>query len=258
MIKTNSKRMRRVIAGMALAVLATGCGVTSSATLSTTHEANDKPRHTTTSTTEPEKIDPDLQEVLDDTSDVVTLLDDYYGQNIEGYQSPDQLIFYVTGEGVVHDDGTVGPEMPTCGGKDVGEQQNAFYCPSDNTVIASLDLLLDEQKSIGDSFTFVVFAHEYGHSAQAAVGFEPSTDYDTTELQADCYAGAFIQYEADSGQLVIEDGDEAELNQSIAAVADDYGSSEGGAGEHGTLAQRATAFEHGRAEGAAACQADYA
>ena len=45
---------------------------------------------------------------------------------------------------VIHDDGTIGPEVPTCGGDDVGEQQNAFYCPSDNTVIASLDLLLDD------------------------------------------------------------------------------------------------------------------
>src|SRR5262249_20352365 len=148
MTKRSSNLMRSVIAAMALAVVAAGCGVTSSASLSTTHEPRhtDKPRHTsegsrqrhstTTSTTEPDEVDPDLQEVLDDTSDVTELLDEYYGQSIDGYQPPDALIFYVTGEGVIHDDGSIGPDMPTCGGEDVGEQQNAFYCPSDNTVIA--------------------------------------------------------------------------------------------------------------------------
>src|SRR3954453_16367767 len=106
-MKTNSSRTRRrAVAGLALAVLAAGCGVSGCAKLTATQQPAEKTEHrstssttsstSTTSTTEPQKVDPDLQEVLDDTGAVVELLDAYYGQNIEGYQPPDQLILYVT------------------------------------------------------------------------------------------------------------------------------------------------------------------
>lgn len=193
-----------------------------------------------------------LQETMDDTEGAVLLLENFYKESIAGYVPPSALIFYIEGRGVVHADGTAGPDKAHCGSEEL-DGPNAFYCIPDNSVVASLDFLLGNQETIGDASTYVIFAHEYGHSAQAAVGFVPATEFDTTELQADCYAGGFIQAEIEAGDLTVEDGDEGEMNRSLAEVADEYGRP----GNHGTLAGRATAFEYGRNNGAPACQVEY-
>ncbi len=197
--------------------------------------------------------DPAVQEIISDTQTVITQLNEYYAKAVPNYKKPTALILYVSNEGLINDGGTVGPDYPGCG-TDKVSGDNAFFCPADNTVIAAIDFLLKQQQNIGDSFTYLAFAHEYGHSAQYNLDYQKDPNADNTELQADCYAGAFLQYELDNNLLQEEEGDEEESNQSLAAISGHFGSTD----NHGTLAERSTAFEFGRKNDASACESEYA
>lgn len=194
-----------------------------------------------TITTSPEVTDEDeVAELVEDVDGLVPLLNDFWSQQIPGYVPPDGPLVYISDE----------EPFPSCGGEEVGGD-NAFFCFDDNFVAFAGDYFLEEQVRIGDTFTYVVLAHEWGHSAQGSFG---DLRAENGELQADCYAGGFIQDALDNGLLEEEPGDAQEFNQSIATISNEFGSEE----FHGTLAQRSTAFEFGRANGVEACRTTYA
>jgi predicted metalloprotease len=186
--------------------------------------------------TSDDQVDPEVQEFADEMDDVNAIAQDFWTQAVDGYQAPGQVFQFI---------GSTDP-APTCGGQETGPE-NAFYCYPDNSLIYDVEWLFKEYEDIGDTFIYVIIAHEFGHSAQANLQ-QPENEQDT-ELQADCFAGALLQWEIDQGTIELEQGDEEEMNQTLAFISNEYGMTE----MHGTLSQRATAFEYGRTNGAQSC-----
>ena len=151
-------------------------------------------------------------------------------------------------------------EQPPCGDpapaySDIAD--NAFYCPSADLVAwdnASLVPGLYEQYG---GFTLgIVFAHEFGHAIQTRASVEGDTIM--TELQADCFAGAWTGDVAEGNstyfELQLDDLDKAiagflDLRDSVGTAAEDPQA-------HGTGFDRIGAFSEGFDQGLERC-ADY-
>jgi predicted metalloprotease len=185
--------------------------------------------------------DADVAEFVDEFKALQQTLESFWAEQIDGYQPPSRTIVF---DGESDDPAT----FPTCGGERVSAQ-NGFYCPPDNTIILDADWMYEEYRSVGDSFLYVVLAHEYGHSAQANLPEADKPAEGDQEVQADCFSGAFLQSELQAGTITEDDGDEQEINQTLSSAAGDYGTTDA----HGTLASRALAFEFGRKHGPGAC-----
>jgi predicted metalloprotease len=198
--------------------------------------------------TSDDEVDPEVQEFADEMDAVNATAVDFWTQFITDdqgnstYQAPEQVYQFI---------GSTDP-APTCGGQETGPE-NAFYCYPDNSLIYDVEWLFKEYEDIGDTFIYVIIAHEFGHSAQANLNLPH--DPQSTELQADCFAGALLQWEIEEGNIELEPGDEEEMNQTLASISNEWGMDE----LHGTLSQRATAFEFGRTNGAQGCtnEGDY-
>lgn len=188
-----------------------------------------------------DQLDPAVQEFVTEFKTLQQTLEAYWAQKINGYQAPSRTIVF----GGKSDDPS---SFPTCGGQQVSAD-NGFYCPPDNTVILDADWMYGEYQEVGDSFLYVVLAHEYGHSAQANLADADKPAAADVEIQADCFSGAFLQEELAAGNIQEEEGDEQEINSTLSSAAGDYGTTDA----HGTLASRALAFEHGRKGGASGC-----
>ena len=139
-------------------------------------------------------------------------------------------------------------------------QTGPFYCPTDQHVYIDLRFMQQlEQELIGGTSDLAeqyIVAHEFGHHVQNLLGTSDlvnrheQADPDTAhlyseglELQADCYAGAWIKSVKDRGLLDASD----EVDEAFDAangVGDDYIQSRGGGQidpdsfTHGTSAQR--------------------
>jgi predicted metalloprotease len=114
---------------------------------------------------------------------------------------------------------------------------NAWYCKSTDSV--GFDLRYMEQVfDLGDSFIYLVVAHEWGHAIQARLN--PDIQSPKLELQADCLAGAALYGAGADGTLRWDPGDLDELTTSLRTVADKYPWTR--VGDHGSPAQRISAF----------------
>lgn len=70
---------------------------------------------------------------------------------------------------------------------------NAFYCPSDDAVAWDQETLMpDLAAKYGDFTVAVVLAHEWGHMVQNRSEYDERTVF--SELQADCFAGAWVAH----------------------------------------------------------------
>lgn len=119
----------------------------------------------------------------------------------------------------------------------------AHYDGSANTIHFNLRFLILERRKAeanlgtdGDMAYIIVLAHEYGHAVQAQLGMLGRSN---RELQADLLAGIWVRYAGQRGLLDPGDVEEA-INSLLAA----------GGGDHGTGAQRVSAFNRGYAGGA--------
>lgn len=139
----------------------------------------------------------------------------------------------------------------------------AFYCPLDEHIVidrALLDALTDaDHENSGritiddDGLPYYVLAHEWGHHIQNLVGQGRSShpkDWDEVlgskkELEADCYAGAWMAYADGAGLWESDD-----LTDSV-LVASQIGG--GTYDPHGTGQQRASAVLRGFIGGIPAC-----
>jgi predicted metalloprotease len=154
----------------------------------------------------------------------------------------------------------VGPrsrDVPGCGETrtDYREvQDNAFYCP-DGDFIAFDDAALFPQLEhrFGRYTLATVLAHEWGHAIQDRRGY--SLAGVQTELQADCFSGAWMAHvrRGDDPQLQLTDEDLRRAISGILEFRDDPGTSAKEQGAHGSAFDRLGSFQDGLDGGTAAC-----
>jgi len=131
-----------------------------------------------------------------------------------------------------------------------------FYCPNDRKVYIDLDFYRELKERFGapgDMAQAYVIAHEVGHHVQAQRGLlgegEGKTSSIATELQADCFAGAWARSTKD--RKLLEEGDIEEALGAAAAVGDDtlqrrtQGRVQPETWTHGSSEQRTAWFRRG-------------
>ncbi|WP_374314431.1 neutral zinc metallopeptidase [Microbacterium sp.] len=192
-------------------------------------------------------------------------LDDYWESQVQGYQAPQLIIV----------DGSTGTQCGTA-----SNQTGPFYCPPEQNVYVdpTFFALLRQQfdATAGPLAQLYVLAHEYGHHVQNITGIMadnpdngtgPDSNGVRMELQADCFAGAWV---GDMTEQVDENGVpflEAPTQQQIAdalnaaqTVGDDHIQQESGgvvnadSWTHGSSEQRQRWFQTGYRSGVEACQ----
>jgi predicted metalloprotease len=194
-----------------------------------------------------------------------TSLDLYWETQVEGYVAPQLILFSGSvGTGCGNATSAVGP----------------FYCPPDQTVYidtAFFDQLQTQFGATGQSLAqMYIVAHEWGHHIQNIVGTMngldlqdqgPTSDGVRLELQADCYAGAWVAASSDtedsSGIALLKEPTDAEIADALNAaevVGDDYIQENLGSGQvnpetwtHGSSEQRQSWFRTGFTQGVGAC-----
>jgi predicted metalloprotease len=194
-----------------------------------------------------------------------TSLDIYWETQVEGYVKPELILFSGSvGTGCGNATSAVGP----------------FYCPPDQTVYidtAFFDQLQSQFGATGQSLAqMYIVAHEWGHHIQNIVGTMngldlqdsgPTSDGVRLELQADCYAGAWVAASSDtedsSGIALLKEPTDAEIADALNAaevVGDDYIQENLGNGQvnpetwtHGSSEQRQSWFRTGFTKGVGAC-----
>jgi predicted metalloprotease len=154
-----------------------------------------------------------------------------------------------------------------------------FYCPPDMALYvdtAFFDQLRSQYGATGGPLAqMYVVGHEWGHHIQQLSGaFDradrtdtgPGSDTIRLEVQADCYAGAWVGAAStvvdDTGTTFLEPVTQAQVADALnaaAAVGDDRIQAASGSGvdsdtwTHGSAEQRQRWFEAGRTGGATAC-----
>lgn len=192
------------------------------------------------------------------------VLNQYWTKHVKGYVKPGQV-------------SVDGSTQTPCGtaSNDVGP----FYCPSDQTVYIDPTFfqLLKQQfgAEAGDLAQVYVVAHEYGHHIQNIIGTMeqypnngtgPTSNGVRTELQADCYAGAFIadmtQQKDKYGVAYMKKPTDAQIQDALnaaAAVGDDHiqqqsaGYTNPESWTHGSSQQRDYWFANGYKNGLGQC-----
>jgi predicted metalloprotease len=150
---------------------------------------------------------------------VVNSVQAYWAKALRGYEPASTRFF----------DGTV---STACGA--ASSAVGPFYCPADRHVYIDLGFF-DELESFGGSSAPLarayVLAHEYGHHVQNLTGtLQRASGRDTgpqsgavrVELQADCYAGAWVASALRTG--LVEDITRADVQDALTsatAIGDD-------------------------------------
>lgn len=187
----------------------------------------------------------------------------YWGTQVQGYRPPQLII--------------VDGSTPTACGT-ASNQTGPFYCPPEETVYIDPTFfdILEQQfgDKAGDFAQLYVLAHEYGHHIQQITGIfdqypnngtGPESNGVRTELQADCFAGAWAadaSRQTDAhGVAYIQPPSEAQIRDALdaaAAVGDDHIQAQSGrvnpeSWTHGSSEQRQRWFATGYQSGPGAC-----
>lgn len=150
-------------------------------------------------------------------------------------------------------------DQPTCGGPmdPSGYVGNAFYCGFDDTVQWDQeDLMIPLYEQFGDFTVALVIAHEWGHAIQARYGFDDFNSLTvTSELQADCFAGAWTGRAArgESEIFRLAPGDLEEAMSGFLLIGDQLGSDPNDDNAHGGSFDRLSSFFDGLNNGAGQC-----
>lgn len=153
-----------------------------------------------------------------------------------------------------------------------------FYCPPEETVYIDPTFFDVLEQQFGDSAgplaQLYVLAHEYGHHIQQITGVFDSYPQNGTgpasngvriELQADCYAGAWVRGASEqtdeNGVRYLQPPTDAQIDDALdaaAAVGDDHIQAQSGSVNpeswtHGSSAQRQKWFKAGYQGGVGAC-----
>jgi predicted metalloprotease len=138
-------------------------------------------------------------------------------------------------------------DVPICDGEPL-LADNAFYCVPEHYVAWDAGLMV-RSFDVGNSWTYLVIAHEWGHAVLAQL--DPSLVYESEELQADCLAGATLYGAEDDGSITMGDGAEKELVDGLNQLADQTAWTD--SDDHGDSFERIEAFNLGRRGGVNAC-----
>lgn len=132
---------------------------------------------------------------------------------------------------------------------------NAYaYCSIDHNIYLGQAMMWHLYNEDGDAAPAVALAHEWGHHVQSQVGVPmPTTNIESVnhENQADCIAGAWIQYA--NQQKWLEQHDVG----SIARLLADIASAESASRTHGTLEERGASLSLGLKGGLEECNRFY-
>jgi predicted metalloprotease len=151
-------------------------------------------------------------------------------------------------------------ELPPCGDPppeyaDIAE--NAFYCPAGDLIAwDDVNLIPGLYEEFGGFTIGIVFAHELAHAIQVRAGVQGPTIL--TELQADCFAGAWTRDVERGGSEFFEVGVD-DLDKAIAGfleLRDGVGVAAADPAAHGTGFDRIGSFVDGFERGLEHC-ADY-
>ncbi|MDQ1111676.1 putative metalloprotease [Microbacterium testaceum] len=191
-------------------------------------------------------------------------IDQFWAERLDGYRPPQLVIV----------DGQTGSSCGTA-----SNATGPFYCPPDETVFVDPTffsiLRAQYDTTAGPLAQLYVLAHEYGHHVQNLTGVMqqhpnngPGADSNgvRTELQADCYAGAWVAAASEqvdeNGTPYLEPPTEQQILDALSAasaVGDDHIQAEAGqisnpdSFTHGSSAQRTRWFDEGRQGGVNAC-----
>ncbi len=191
-------------------------------------------------------------------------LDAYWETEVDGYRAPGLII-------------VDGATQTQCG--TASNAVGPFYCPPDETVYIDPTFfqLMKQQfgASAGDLAQLYIVGHEWGHHIQNITGAMqdypnngtgPDSNGVRIELQADCYAGAWIgqmtKQKDKNGVPYLEKPTEAQLADAVNAaftVGDDHIQEQSGfvnpeSFTHGTSEQRKFWFADGYQNGIGVCQ----
>lgn len=128
------------------------------------------------------------------------------------------------------------------------------YCSADHSIYLGQASMWHLYNADGDAAPAVALAHEWGHNIQYRVGVpEPMNNIEMVnhENQADCVAGAWIQYAGQQKWLEQEDVG------SIARLIADIAGSESPNRDHGDLTERSNSMSLGLESGLEACNSFY-
>jgi predicted metalloprotease len=148
-------------------------------------------------------------------------IDEYWSTQVDGYRSPEFILF-------------TGSTSTGCG--DATSASGPFYCPSDETIYVDTDFYEELTTRFGANggplAEMYVLAHEWGHHIQNLTGTMNGLDFQTTgptsdgvrlELQADCYAGAWVGAATDSddenGTPYLEPVSEQDIKDALSAAS---------------------------------------
>ncbi|QTV80209.1 neutral zinc metallopeptidase [Microbacterium sp. NIBRBAC000506063] len=189
-------------------------------------------------------------------------IDQFWEENVTGYRPPTLTV-------------VAGSTSTPCG--TASNAVGPFYCPADEGVYVdpTFFALLRQQfgASAGELSQLYVLAHEYGHHIQNITGTMreypnngtgPSSNGVRMELQADCYAGAWVGAMTEqldpNGVPYLEAPTEPQIADALnaaATVGDDHIQSQSGmvnpeSWTHGSSSQReywfATGYQYGLAQ----------
>jgi predicted metalloprotease len=191
-------------------------------------------------------------------------IDQFWAAHVDGYRQPQLIIV----------DSATSTQCGTA-----SNQTGPFYCPPDESVYVdpTFFALLREQfdATAGPLAQLYVLAHEYGHHVQNITGIMeqhpndgtgPDSNGVRTELQADCFAGAWVgdmtEQKDANGVPFLEPPTQQQVADALnatQAVGDDHIQQESGGSvnpeswTHGSSEQRQRWFETGYSDGVTAC-----
>jgi predicted metalloprotease len=193
-------------------------------------------------------------------------LQTYWGGQVRGYTDPQGIVIF--------------DRSTSTGCGSASTDMGPFYCPNDQTIYIDPAFYDELAQQFGDKAgalaQLYVIGHEWGHHIQNITGTMKGKNLQATgassdsvrlELQADCYAGAWIgdasTTKDENGQTYLEPVTDAQINDALsaaAAVGDDHiqetvqGQANPESFTHGTSAQRQKWFNTGLNGSPGSCQ----
>jgi predicted metalloprotease len=176
---------------------------------------------------------------------VIASLEEYWSTALPeafgvAYSSPKRYAYYRPEQG----------GGPRCGSEQA-PAKNAFYCPAGDFIAwDETGLMIPYYVQSGDFAAAFVLAHEFGHAMQARLPRQERLTV-LSELQADCFAGAWSRHVQEKGLLQAGDLDEATL--AVFSARDVPGTEFTDPAAHGTGFERTRAFADGYEAGPKRC-----
>lgn len=154
---------------------------------------------------------------------------------------------------ISYDDGDLPDSKCAEDGTPEDFSDNAFYCPLDDVIAYSNQLMTRLYEEGGPYLPVVVLQHELGHRANH-LGDMQGVVSRSEENQADCEAGATTQFALKAGRLPFTDAlKSAKLLFELGDVSNFGDETADDPGAHGTPPQRVTAYGRGYFQGINIC-----